>query len=294
MPKNNDKLILVTGATGHQGGAAFRHLRQKGFPVRALTRDPDKPNARALIGHGVEVLRGDLDDTASLTRALDGVYGVYSVQNSRAGAEAEIRQGINLADAAKKARISHFVYSSVGSADQNTGIPHFDSKFRIEEHIRGTGLPYTIFRPVFFMENWLLMKGSIEDGALAQPLNADTRLQMIAVDDIGWFVANAFERPGKWRGRAVDIAGDEMSMAQLAETFGRVSDRNVQYVQVPWNEFEQQAGPEMTVMFRWFQDVGYHVDISALRQEHPGLMNFERWLNSKWRAPSSQTAKSSG
>ncbi len=293
LAKNNDKLILITGATGHQGGAAFHHLRERGFPVRALTRDPDKPNARAFIGHGVEVVRGDLDDPASLTRALDGVYGVYSVQNSRAGAEAEIRQGINLADAAKRSRISHFVYSSVASADQNTGIPHFDSKFRIEEHIRGTGLPYTILRPVFFMENWLSMKERIEGGTLAQPLNPDTRLQMISVDDIGWFVANAFEHSGKWRGRAADIAGDEMSMEQLAQAFGRAADRDVQYVQVPWNDFERQAGPEMTAMFRWFEDVGYHVDISALRQEHPGLTTFERWLNSKWRTPSSQTAKTS-
>src|SRR5579875_3300369 len=223
--QDKDRLILVTGATGHQGGAALRHLRTKGFPVRALTRDPDKLAAGALRAEGAELVRGDLHDIDSIRRALDGVYGVYSVQNWQEGAESEVRQGINLADAANRADVSHFVYSSVGSADKNTGIPHFDSKFRVEEHIRGTGLAYTIVRPVFFMENWLGMRGGIERGTLALPLRPETRLQMIAVDDIGAFVEMAFSKPGKWRNRAIDIAGDDLSMSEIAEAFGRVSGR---------------------------------------------------------------------
>ena len=282
MPKTNHRLILVTGATGKQGGAVLRHLREKGFPVRALTRDPDKPQARALTGHGTEVVRGDLDDRASLTRALDGVYGVYSVQSrTEKGIEAEIRQGIALADAARRENVSHFVYSSVGSADQHTGVPHFDSKFQIEEHIRQSGLPHTIIRPVFFMENWQGMKARMEPGKLMLPLKPDTRLQMIAVDDIGAFVTIAFEFPGRWQGHALDIAGDELSMSQVAQALGRVSGEDVNYVQAPWDKFEQQAGQEMTLMFRWFEDVGYHADIPALRQQHPSLMNFERWMHAK-------------
>src|SRR5260370_39303054 len=153
--KKATKIVLVTGATGHQGGAALRHLRERGFSVRALTSDPDKPQARALTGSGVEVVRGNMEDEGSLTRALDGVYGVHSVQNSReTGVQGEIRQGINVANAAKRSGITHFVYSSVASADQRTGIPHFDSKFRIEQHIRDTGMHFTVVRPVFFMENW--------------------------------------------------------------------------------------------------------------------------------------------
>lgn len=282
MAKGNDRVILVTGATGHQGGAALRKLRERGFPVRALTRNPDDEKARSLVGHGTEAVRGDLDDPASLTRALDGVYGVYSVQASSAGPEVEIRQGTALADAAKRSRISHFVYSSVGSADRRTGIPHFDSKFRIEEHIRGTGMRHTIFRPVFFMENWLGMREPIEQGQLALPLSPETRLQMIAVDDIGAFVAMAFEKPGHWQGRAVDIAGDELSMTEVAERFGRIIGREVAYRQVPWEEWEKRAGEEMTKMWRWFEDVGYNVDISALRQEYPALMGFDRWLSLHW------------
>lgn len=282
MAKKSQRLILITGATGKQGGAVLHHLQGRGFSIRILTRHPDKPETRALIGRGVDVVQGDLNDPASLTRALEDVYGVYSVQESRGGAEAEIRQGVNLADTANRSGVSHLVYSSVGSADQNTGIPHFDSKFRIEEHIRSTGLRYTIFRPVFFMENWLGSKEQIEEGILAQPLNPETRLQMIAVDDIGAFVAAAFEHPGHWERRAIDIAGDELSMAEIAEAFSRSVGREVRYQQMAWDAFEQRAGHEITVMYQWFQNVGYHVDIAGLRQELPSLTSFERWLNNTW------------
>jgi len=281
--KNKNKLILVTGATGHQGGAALRHLREKGFACRALTRDPSKPQARTAVGHGVEVVRGDLEDQASLARALDGVYGVFAVQTPyESGVEAEIRQGINLADAATRSRISHLVYSSVASADQQTGIPHFDSKFRIEEHLRGTGMRLTIVRPVFFMENWLGMRQAIDDGALALPLDPATRLQMIALDDIGGIVALAFEHPGKWPDHVFEIAGDELSMVDLAQAFSRAAGREVQYRQIPWGDFEKQSGKQVTLMYRWFQETGYHVDISAVRREYPNLTTFDRWLNTNW------------
>ena len=292
MPsKKKTKTILVTGATGHQGGASLRHLRELGFGVRALTRNPDQPRARALTGSGVEIARGDLGDRSALSRALEGVYGVHSIQNPQeAGIEGEVRQGINLADTAKTAGITHFVYSSVASADQHTGIPHFDSKFRIEEHIRGTGMHFTIVRPAFFMENWLMLRPSIESGTLSLPLAPSTRLQMIAVDDIGAVVASAFEHPGKWQDRVFEMAGDELSMSDLAQVFTRACGREVQYAQVPWDEYEQQAGPEITLMYRWFQETGYHVDIGAVRQEHRGLKSFEQWINSDWHI-ASRTAR---
>ncbi|HEY2012610.1 MAG TPA: NmrA/HSCARG family protein [Bryobacteraceae bacterium] len=280
--KNKNKSILVTGATGHQGGAVLRHLRERGFACRALTRDPAKPQARTLMAPGVEVIRGDQEDQTSLVHALEGAYGAFAVQNLESGVDAEIRQGINMIDAAKRSRITHYVYSSVGAADQKTGIPHFESKFRIEEHLRGSGMQFTIVRPVFFMENWLGMRQAIDNGTIALPLDPATRLQMIAVDDIGGVVAAAFEHSGKWQGRALDIAGDELSMSELAQVFSRVAGREVSYQQVPWNDFEARAGHEMTVMYRWFQDVGYHTDISAVRQEYPKLTTFDRWLNSNW------------
>jgi uncharacterized protein YbjT (DUF2867 family) len=283
MGKNSGKTILVTGATGRQGGAVLRHLRDKGLFVRALTRDPAKPEARALVGRGTEVVRGDLNDAASLSRALEGVDGVYSVQShDEGGVEAEVRQGIQVADAAKRARIGHFVYSSVAAADRKTGIAHFESKNRVEQHVRNTGLRYTIFRPVVFMENWLGMRAQIQEGALSLPLRPETTLQMIAVDDIGAFVALAFAKPGHWDGRTMEIAGDELAMSDLAAAFGRMLGREVRYRQIAWEEFAQRAGAEMASMWRFFETGGFHLDISAVRQELPNMMTFEHWLQTKW------------
>lgn len=278
----NGRTILVSGATGHQGSAVMRHLRAKGFTVRALTRDPSSDKARGLVGQGTEVARGDLSDKASIARALEGVYGVFSVQVSSKGAEIEMRQGIDLADEAKRRDVRHFVYTSVASADQNTGIPHFDSKYRIEEHLRGTGMRYTILRPAFFMENWLTARAQIDEGALSFPLAPDRRLQQIAVDDIGAFAAMAFDKPGHWQGRIVELAGDEPTMQEVTEGLGRMAGREVRYNQAPMEEFAKQVGQEHGKMFRWFQEVGYRVDIPNLRQGYSNLTSFERWLQTTW------------
>lgn len=283
MARNSGKTILVTGATGRQGGAALRHLREKGFLIRALTRDPSKAEARDLVGRGTEVVRGDFDDPASITRGLEGVDGIFSVQSAgEAGMEAEVRQGIQVADAAKRTRVGHFVYSSVAAADRNTGVPHFESKNRIEQHVRNTGLHYTIFRPVFFMENWLGTRAQIQEGVLSLPLRPETTLQMIAVDDIGAFVSLAFIKPRHWDGRTVEIAGDELPMSELAAALGRMQGHEVRYQQVSWDEFEERAGHDMASMWRFFESSGFQIDIPTLRQELPNMMTFERWLHSKW------------
>ena len=271
--------ILVSGATGQQGGAVARSLLNRGFAVRALTRSPEKPEARELAGLGAEVVSGDLEDRSSIERRLEGVRGVFSVQNFwEAGYEGEVRQGVLLADAAGEAGVDHYVYSSVGSAHRQTGIAHFDSKWEVEEHVRASGVPYTILRPVYFMQNWEMMREPILGGTLPQPLDPDKPFQMVAVEDIGEFAAMAFENPDMWIGREVDLAGDELTMPAIADTFSRVIGREVGYYQVPWEQFEQQMGEEFTVMYRWFNEYGYEADIAALKEEHPGLISLERYL----------------
>ena len=291
----NTKRILVTGATGQQGGAVVRQLsKQSSFAIRALSRDPAKPAAKALSQRGVELIKGDLDDLASVRRALEGVYGVFSVQNFlEAGQEGEIRQGNTLADAAKQAGVQCFVYSSVVSADKNTGLPHFESKWQIEQHLHQIGLNCTILRPAFFMENWFgFLREPILTGTLPLPLDPQTRLQQVAVDDIGAFAAMAFQQPEKWSGRTLELAGEELNMHQVAETLSRVLGLTVRYVQVPWEQFRQQAGEEMTRMYRWFNDVGYHVDIAALRREYPGLTKLETVLRKQdWKGAEKTTRK---
>lgn len=278
--RNGGRPILVVGATGNQGGAVARHLLEGGFRVRALVRDPQKPEARALVERGAEAARGDLDDRASLGRALEGAYGAFSVQNFfEHGPEGEVRQGVALADAAKAAGVEHFVYSSVGSAHRDTGIPHFDSKFQVEEHVRKIGLPHTVLRPVFFMDNWEYFgRERILAGALYQPLDPDKPLQQISADDIGAFAALAFANPERWIGRAVDLAGDELTMPEAAEVFSRVIGREVRYVRVPMEQIRETMGEEGARMFEWFNDVGYEADIEALRKEYPNLTTLERYL----------------
>ena len=276
---NEGRVILVSGSTGQQGGATARNLLERGFAVRALTRDPDKPEARELADLGAEVVSGDLEDRASIDRVLDGVYGVFAVQTFwEVGVEGEVRQGVLLADAAKAAGVEHFVYSSVGSAHRETGIPHFDSKFEVEEHLRASGVPYTVLRPVFFMQNWEMMREPILGGTLPQPLDPDRPFQMIDAWDIGVFAAMAFEDPEGWVGREVELAGDELTMPEIAETFARVIGRNVDYFQVPWEGFEEQMGEEYTVMYRWFNEYGYEANIASLSDEYPGLASFEQYL----------------
>jgi uncharacterized protein YbjT (DUF2867 family) len=276
---NEQKVFLVTGATGRQGGAVARHLIKRGHRVRALTRDPNKAAARALTEMGAEVVRGDLDDRASVERALEGAYGVFSVQNFwEAGYEREVSQGITLAEAAKAKGVKHFLYSSVGSSYRKTGIAAFDGKWEIEEHIRGIGLPYTIVRPTSLMEDWEEMREEIIGGTLAQPLDPDRALQQVSVEDIGVFAAMAFEDPERWLGREVDLAGDESTMVELAQTFGRVIGREVRYAQVSWEEFREAYGEDLAVMYEWFEEVGYEADIGALREECPDLTTFEEYL----------------
>src|SRR6201991_4179239 len=183
-----DRTILITGVTGNQGGAVAQALQGAGFKLRGLTRKPDSEPAAALALHGVDIVKGDLDDEATLRRALAGAWGVFGVQNAgEAGVEREEAQGKRLATLAREAGVEHYVYTSVESADKQTGVPHFDNKWRIEETVRGLRFPsHVILRPVFFMEN-LWAPFSLQGSTLAWALRPDIALQMIAVEDIGWF-----------------------------------------------------------------------------------------------------------
>jgi uncharacterized protein YbjT (DUF2867 family) len=277
---NRDGIITVSGATGRQGGAVARHLLADGWHVRALTRDPGSPAAQALAASGAEVVEGEFDDRASLDRALRGAHGVFSVQNfwlPGVGFDGEVRQGRALADAAAGAGVGHFVYSSVGGADRNSGLAHFESKWLIEQHVRKSGLPYTIFRPVYFMENLRAPWNAPKDGVLALGYKPEVPVQMIAVEDIGAFAALAFARPEQYLGTATEIAGDSLTMPQVAERWSRVTGEPVRYVQVPLDQIRSR-NPENARMVEWMNESGYRADIPALRRLYPGLHTFEAWL----------------
>lgn len=259
------KTVLVTGATGQQGGAVTRSLLRQGHKVRALTRNPNK--AAGLAKAGAEIVKGDLTDKATCERALQGTDGVFAVSTFiEAGMDVEVQQGITLADAAKKANVKHFVYTSVGSANRNTGVPHFDTKWKVEQHISQLGLPATILRPVWFMENFGTYFLPSPEGVLVVPLRPDKKLQMIAVQDIGEFGAAAFLRPDEFIGQAIDLAGDEMTPPEVAAHLSRTMGRPIQFQQMPDEQVEPTMGYDFAVMFRWLNEVGFSVDIPALRQ----------------------------
>ncbi|AFZ38295.1 hypothetical protein Sta7437_4865 (plasmid) [Stanieria cyanosphaera PCC 7437] len=279
---NTEQIILVTGATGNQGGAVARHLLQRGkFKVRALVRDPNKRAAQVLQQAGAELTVGDFSDRVSLDRAMQGVAGIFSMQDFRGGAETEICEGKAVADAAKAANIQHFVYSSVGSAERNTGIPHFDSKFQVEEYIRAIGLPHTILRPVFFFYNYNMLRPVVESGTLPQPLRPDTKLQQLSEEDYGAMVALVFERPADFLGREIEVASVEMTMTEISAAFSRVLAKNVEYQQIPFEAFEQQVGAELTTMYRWFEAVGYEADLAQLKRDFPKLSDFDSYLRDR-------------
>ena len=262
-----NRTILVTGATGQQGGALVNELAGKGFALRAMTRNPGSDKAKALSAKGVEVVQGDLNDEASLRKALQGAWGVFAVQNTwEAGVEGEEEQGKRLARLAKDAGVQHYVYTSVASADRKTGIPHFDNKSRIEDTVRSLGFPsYVISRPVFFMEN-LPSPWFLHGDNLVSAIEPQTKLQMIAVADIGKYAAKAFTDAERLKGREFDIAGDERTMPETAEIMGRALGRKLTYLQIPLEDIRKNSD-DFAIMLDWFNKVGYDVDIDATSRE---------------------------
>jgi uncharacterized protein YbjT (DUF2867 family) len=277
----NNKIIAVTGATGQQGGAVARKLLADGWKVRALTRDLNKPAAQALAQAGAELVAGDMDSRSELDAAFQDAYGVFSVQNfwlPNVGYEGEIRQGKNVADAAKAAGVQHLVYSSVGAAHRGMGQKHFDSKWIIEQHIQSLDLPYTILRPVAFFENFNWERPAISNGIFnGMGLRPEKERQLVAVEDIAVFTALAFAKPAEFLGKTIELAGDALTEQQLADTFAKVIGRPVK-LSLPSGGGGRRSDEEMKAMFNFFNGEAYNADIDALRKIHPGLLTLEQYL----------------
>ena len=276
-----NEIIAVTGATGQQGGAVARKLLADGWQVRALTRDVDKPAAQELKSLGAEVVLGDMDQRAELDAAFEGAYGIFSVQNfwlPNVGFEGEVRQGKAVADAAKAANVQHLVYSSVGSAHRGMGQKHFESKWIIEQYIHGLDIPHTILRPVAFMENYNWSRAQILNGAfIGMGLRPEKGLQLIAAEDIGVFTALAFANRSLYLGNTIELAGDELTELQIADTFSKVIGRPVTLT-LPAREEGRPPEEEMIAMFNFFNGQGYEANLPALRKLHPGLLPLEQYL----------------
>ena len=283
------KLVLVTGATGQQGGAVARSLLTKGHGVRALCRNPDSPKAKILKELGAEIVTGDYDDPISLERAADGTDTVFALATPfTGGVETETLHGIALADAAKAVGIGHLVYSSVSDADRKTGVPHFDSKYIIERHIASLDIPYTIIAPVYFMDNIFLPQifDGLNNGLFMQAVPPDRKLMMIAVENIGQFAAMVIERCEAFLGMRINIASDELTGSEVAAVLSGTLMRHIEYAETPLEEVRTQS-EDMASMYDWFNRVGYSADIDQLHKVYPevGWQTLEQWVHKQdWSA----------
>lgn len=275
--------VLVTGATGQQGGRVARNLLKSGHQVRALVRDPGSVKSTNLQALGAELSVGEFDDTDSIRRAMQGVDSVFAVGTPFAGIEAEITQGKSLANTAVETGVNHFVYSSVAGADRGTGIPHFDSKNEVENYIRSKSLNWSVVAPVFFMDNvlfpWNL--ADFKNGVFRQALKPETSLQSISAENIGQFIAGVVSGGEKFFGKRIEIAADESTGPQMASALGAATGLNVAFETQPLEELSAQFA-DMALMYEWFGNTGFDVDIENLKSDYPeiGWTDFVTWTSS--------------
>ena len=278
--------VVVTGSTGKQGGAVARGLLERGHKVRAITRDPNSSQAKLLANAGAELVAASLEDAAGIKKALEGATSLFAVTTPFGGTDAEIRQGVAAADAAKAAEV-HLLFTSVGSANRQTGVPHFDSKYEVEKHIAKISVGATILAPVAFTENLYFIKEQLAKGIYAAALPPARALAQVAVADIGAVAVRGLEDASRFTGKRFDLAGDELTGNDAMSILSRVTGRNFTYYQVPLDVARQRMGEDAVKMYEWFDRVGFAVDRAALRREFPDVTfhNFESWTKTQdWSA----------
>src|SRR5258706_10388757 len=279
--------VVVTGSTGKQGGAVARGLLERGHKVRAVTRDPNSSQARSLANAGAPLVAASLEDTAAITKALEGATALFAMTTPfGGGTDAETRQGVAAADAAKAAGV-HLVFTSVGSANRQTGVPHFDSKYEVEKHIAKVGVRATILGPVYFMENLYFGKAQLAQGIYASALPPTRKLAQVAVADIGAVAVRLLEDAHRFTGKRFDLGGDDLTGNDFVAILSSVTGRPLPYYQPPLDGIREGMGEDAVRMYEWFERVGYTVDPAALRREFPdvALHDFESWAKAQdWNA----------
>ena len=278
----NTQTIFVTGATGNQGRAVVQSLLDNGFIVKALTRNPSLPAAQNLQMQHAEIVQGDLNDPESFKHHLKDADGLFCLLTYENGIEKEIKQGIDLANSAKDNGVKHFLYSSVIFADLHTGVPHWDSKKIIEDHIKKIELPYTIIRPASLYENFLIpqVKSRIVKGKLVSPVNKNIIQQFISSQDIGKISAAIFMNPEKYLGRVIPLAAEEMNMQQAAAIFSEVLEKEISYQKLPKIITRLVMGKLLYKMFKWINenDAVIMENLDWQKNEFTDLLTLKQWI----------------
>jgi uncharacterized protein YbjT (DUF2867 family) len=280
--EHDGQVIAVVGATGLQGRAVVRQLLAQGWPVRALTRNPEGEAARALAALGAEVVKTDSADRASLDRSFAGARGVYSVQNHHiSGLDGEMEQGRNVADAAAAAGVGHLVYASAGTGDRGTGVGSWDVKFAVIDHIRQVGVPLTVLRPVAFLE--LMTEKRFYPPAsvwhlMPKLMGEDRPVGWISVDDVAVIAEKAFADPEAYAGRELSLASDVQSIKQCRAIWRDVTGKAPRRFPMPVWLFERFSGTDETTMWRWLRDHHVDLDTGLTLEIHPDAQTLRSWL----------------
>ncbi|WP_327172663.1 NmrA/HSCARG family protein [Streptomyces sp. NBC_01336] len=282
---SSDRLVVVTGATGRQGGATAHRLLAAGRPVRALVRDTTAPAARSLEAAGAELVRGDFDDRSSLPAALEGAAALFAVPPVAFGpagsdVEREFTRGRALIDAATLVGVEHVVFSGIASTPGRPG--GSEGKRRIEDYLRERIRSVTVLRPVRFMSNFL---GSTPIGldGIAQGMHRhifppDEPVQIIAVEDIAEFASLAFDQPDRFAGRTLELAGDAPTPVEAVAAISEATGAAIRYEQITHAEAAALNPEIVQVRDRWAAGSRWHADIETLRIIHPGLRTLGDWL----------------
>jgi uncharacterized protein YbjT (DUF2867 family) len=291
-----DTTILVTGATGAQGGAAARELLDAGYRVRFLTRKPDAQRSALLCKLGAQAICGDMEDPRSLAQAMRGVYGVFSVQVPDAtGTDSERRHGKALVEAAREAGVQHFVHTSVCEAGHHTQFPrwgenywwqkYWTDKWDVEEAVRNAGFARcTVLKPAFMMDNFADPKSRsmfphLRQGEIITALLPSTRMQLIAADDVGAFARAAIADPARFDRQNIDLAAESLTMDEVAATLARLLRKPVRARSVsPEEAVAAGLFPGWVRSQEWTNAAGYRADIKALERYDVPLTPFATWV----------------
>jgi uncharacterized protein YbjT (DUF2867 family) len=290
MTASERRTIVVTGVTGLQGGAVARRLLEDGWQVRGLTRNAASKQARALRALGAEVVRGDMAEAASLRPVFEGAYGVYSVQNPFIGGpEAEVKQGKNVAEVARDVGVQHLVYGSAGTGRKGTGVPSWETKLQIEDHMRALELPLTILRPTAFMELMTHKKFFPPVAAwqlMPKLMGSSRRLPWLCTEDLGVIGARAFADPHSFVGRDMTLASDVRSLDECHSIYREVIGRDPRRFAMPVWLFERFGfvGKDLTAMWRWLRTGEVDLDTSPTRAIHPEALSVGGWLSKQMAA----------
>lgn len=294
---NNNKEILVVGATGLQGGAVANEALAQGFKVRILVRNENSDKAQALIQKGATAIVGDFNDPVSLERAMQNVYGVFSVPISGVDTEvtdSERKQARAVIEAALRNDVEHFVHTSVAATSRHTEFPNWGTghwyekywtdKWDIEVEVRNAGFKHwTIVKPAMVMNNFYskvdMMYPDFKDGLIKTSTLPETKIDYIAIEDLAKFVVAAFSNPEKYDEQNIELASESLSYPEIAEIFTRITGKEVTTVYVPSKEALIQGTHPLVVRSQeWDNEVGYQVDKEALNQYDIPLTSFEAFV----------------